>query len=226
MNIHIEKRALATLLYGILSCQCPVTEDVERTLFKEFDKQAGARGAEGWSLEPFLKIADCNPVRTPLHLFLEFCRFARNDPFDFPITHDDVIRYFCSGFHLRAVLAGIDPLRVPFPPGHIVGHMLLPVRLREGASSAVFSLGSHKVRLVNLFTPPGMVENKGWYGVHLGMTITPLSQAQVRMAQAHLGLLPEFEGQVAKAKVVDYSAYQTFGDHRAQIAARYARHLP
>ena len=44
MNIRIEREALRTVLYGILSCQCPVTAKTETALFREF-KSAGGKTA-------------------------------------------------------------------------------------------------------------------------------------------------------------------------------------
>ncbi len=228
MYRSIEKEALQTLLYGILSCQCPVDDEVERSLFEEYINRGGCAADPVLPLAPFLAAATANPVKTPLHLFLDFCRQQEPSPEETSktiITHNDAIRYFCSRFHFSTVMASIDPLEVQDPEAHLFGHLLLPVSLDAGNSSALADLSASPVRLKNIFCPPEMAAQSGsWYGAHLGMIITPLNELQVAMALELLQAIPELMDIARRVQEIDYADYQTFGDYRAHITSRHARH--
>ncbi|MGE4558324.1 MAG: hypothetical protein AB7D07_16095 [Desulfovibrionaceae bacterium] len=221
MSIVIERQALQTMLLGVLSCQCPVDESVERELFRLFRADPAE---EAMDVAPYMAVADKNSVRTPLHLFLEYCRYGRDDPHDFLIANQDAIRYFCSLFHYKSVLAGLDPVSIPDPASHVVGHMLLPVLLDGGASSGSARIGPHTVRLRNLFIPPEVEhEAGGWLGVHFGAAVTVLDEASMKIARDHLGLIEPFETLAGRSPEIDYANCQTFGDHRTRIAMRWER---
>lgn len=224
MNMQIEKEAIETLLYGILSCQCPVTEEVERGLFRTFREFGGQGRGSLLPLAPFLEAAERNPVRTPLHQFLTFCQEQGWEAGKEPLTHNDTIRYFCSRFHFRAILATIDPQRVPDPEGHLLGHMLLPVKLEPDGARAVATVSGSEIRLENIFCPGKIVVPAGaWAGAHLGMIITLLNQARAGLVQELLASIEEIPGFAKRVKGIDYAEYQTFGDHRAAIRDRYER---
>ena len=223
MNIVIERKSIETLLFGILSCHCPVTEETERALFAEFRYSPPE---EFISLTPFLKIADRNPEKTPLHLFMDFCFCNQPDPQNFIMTHDDVVRYFSSKYHFNRILASIDPLTITHPPGHLVGHMLIPVKLENRVKNAEAHFGGKTVRFKNLFLPPEINASPDtWLGLHLGMIITSMSDEQALMAQAHLNLIQELADLAGWIDEVDYAQYQSFGDYRAYVKSRYARHF-
>jgi hypothetical protein len=222
MSIVIERQALQTMLLGVLSCQCPVDESVERALFRLFRADSAEEAVD---MAPYMAVADKNPVRTPLHLFLEYCRYGHDDPHDFRIANQDAIRYFCSLFHYKFVLAGLDPVSAPDPAAHLVGHMLLPVRLDGAASAGSTRIGPHTVRLRNLFVPPEVEHGAdGWLGVHFGVAVTTLDEASAKIARDHLGLIEPFETLAGRSPEIDYANYQTFGDHRTRAAMRWERH--
>ena len=223
MSILIEKEALATLLFGILSCQCPVTSETDQALFREF---RAAPADKFLPLAPFMEIADRNPEKTPLHLFVDFCSYHQPDPDNFAITHDDAIRYFSSRFHFDRILASVNPLTVSHPPGHLVGHMLLPVRLEDGLDRVPARIGDHTVHVKNLFHPAEIRNGQGqWFGLHMGIVVTALSEEQALMARAHLGRIGELTELAARVDEIDYADYQTFGDHQAHVIDRYERNL-
>ena len=129
INIHIERSALRTVLYGILSCQCPVTVETEMALFKEFHSAEG----DLFPLGPFLDIASGNPDKTPLQLFVEFCAFSRENPSNFVIRQDDALRYFASRYHFDRMAGSFDPVNILDPCVHLTGHMLPSSMLRRRA---------------------------------------------------------------------------------------------
>jgi hypothetical protein len=223
MSIIIERNALQTLLMGLLSCQCPVTEKVELELATEF-RASGDNNV--LDLTPYLAIADRNPEKTPLHIFMTFCSFSQPDPHNFTITHDDAVRYFSSRFHFDRVLSSVDPLVIHRPADHLVSHMLLPVVLDSGSFTGEAFFGEKSVRFENVFLPPEIALGPdGWMGLHLGMAITAMSDEQADMARAHLSLIEEMADLAARTDRIDYKNYQGFGDYRAHIMARYERSL-
>ena len=96
MQVKIEKKGLKTLLYTLLSCRCPVTEDTEKMLFREYFR---VQDSEMIDFTSILRIADKNPQKTPIHLLFEFCSYSKDDLSSFAITHNDVIRYLCTNYH-------------------------------------------------------------------------------------------------------------------------------
>ena len=222
MDITITHDALRAMLFGILSCHCPVEGEVERALFETYFARPDA---ELLDLAPYLAVADRNPVRTPLHLFLEFCRYGHDDPNRFAIGLGDVLRYFCSGFHYNAAKASLDPVRIPDPASHLVGHMLLAAR--PGADGTwLASVGGHEIRLRNLFLPPQIETREGGlFGVHFGMLLCGLTGGQAKVVGDHLDLIPELSILAGRIGTIDYARYQAFGSHRDRIAERYGRNF-
>lgn len=218
MDITITHDALRAMLFGILSCHCPVQREVERALFEAFFARPGD---DPLDMAPYLAVADRNPVRTPLHLFLEFCRYGHDDPNRFAIGLEDVLRYFCSRFHYNAAKASLDPVRIPDPASHLVGHMLLAARPIKG-DTWLASVGGHEIRLRNIFLPPQIgAREDGLFGVHFGMVLGGLINGQAKVVEDHLDLLPELSALAGRIGTIDYADYQTFGSHRNSIAERY-----
>jgi len=221
MRITITRDALRAMLFGILSCHCPVTPETEDALFAAFKAEPGAAPL---NLAPYMAAADRNPVRTPLHLFLEFCRYGHDDPARFAIGQEDVIRYFCSRFHYTAALAGLDPVRIPDPASHLAGHLLLVAE--PAGDDWTASVGGRTITLRNLFLPRQIeAQEGGLYAVHFGMVLAALTPARAAIARNHLALIPELAILAERIGVIDYADYQRLGDHREEIAARYERHF-
>ena len=222
MDITITHDALRAMLFGILSCHCPVDREVERALFEAFFARPEA---DPLDFAPCLAVADRNPVRTPLHHFLEFCRYGHDDPNRFAIGLEDVLRYFCSRFHYNAAKASLDPVRIPDSAGHLVGHMLLAARPGKDDTWLV-SVSGHEIKLRNLFLPPQIEAGEdGLFGVHFGMVLGGLTEGQAKVVEDHLDLIPELSALAERVGVIDYADYQTFGSHRDRIAERYARNF-
>lgn len=226
MQITIEKKALQTLLNTILSCKCPVTEETERALFKEY---FNAPDSDPVDFSPVLKAADTNPQKTPVHIMLEFCTYAHDDPFNFTITHNDVIRLFSGRYHLTPLLSNIDPLIVTDTAGFVLSHMLLPCHAieTEGQIQAEYNAGERTVRFLNCVLPPELVlEPDIYFGVHLGTVVTRLNREQVEIVENHLGLMPEFALATGDVTEVDMSSFQRYGNYRAEVINRFKRHFP
>lgn len=223
-NIKIETTALKTILYGILSCQCPVSEKTESSLFAEYRKTP----EEGTvAIAPFLTIADTNPVKTPLHLFVEFASLYREDPFEFTITQDDALRYFSTRPHFDRMLGPINPLTIYDPASHLVGHMMLPVSPGEKDGEYRFEHEGHVIHLKHIVLPPDIAKQKVEdYGVHFGMILTTIDARQKTMLHSHLQFIKEFPQLLERVSEIDYTSYQGLGDYHMHIKRRYERVFP
>ncbi len=239
MSIQIDRAALKTILYGTLSCRCSIATETERALCAAMTRSEGGKprppagpeedADEKLELQPYLDIADRDPARTPLHLFVDFCSYAHEDPDTFVITHDDSLRYFSCRYHFDRMLPGVDPMRIPDPAVHLVGHMLLPVTIVDGENGVCrFRHGDrHDITLRNVFIPPEAAFSAAHsYGFHFGMLLTPLTTRQVTMVERHLGRIPEFSTLAERVREIDYADYQSFGNHHDRIASRYRGAIP
>jgi len=224
MSITIESIALQTVLMGILSCQCPIEEEIEVALMAEFRGHGKTEDRSVIDLTPYQRIADRNPVKTPIHNFTAFCSWGQDDPRHFKICHEDVIRFFSSGYHFEHALAAVDPLAIIDPTAHLVAHMLLPMELSEKGSGGQAAFGDKILNWHNLFCPMEITFKPGdLAGVHLGMVITALNRTQVGIVRAHLNEIEAMPGLIERVQDIDFSGYQTFGDYRSYIRSRYER---
>ncbi len=220
MNIRIEREALRTVLYGILSCQCPVTAKTETALFREF-KSAGGKLL---SLRPYMDIASRNPVKTPLQLFVEFCSFSQGNPLSFVIRQDDALRYFSARYHFDRMTGSLDPLAITDPSAHLTGHMLLPVLPGERKKEFVFSWKGKRILLKDVYIPREYRSDAtGCFGLHFGTILTRLDTRQKRMVELHLESIPEFSIMAERVECIDYARYQGLGDYSSRIASRFER---
>jgi hypothetical protein len=227
MSITIEVKAMKTLLYGIFSCQCPVTPETEKGFVAEyfrFSQQVTA------PIDSFLAVADANPDKTPLHLFVEFCAFAQADPTSFHITEKDLLRYFASRYHFDRIAMAVNPLKVFNPAAHVVGHLLLPVTITEGSGDRMtveFAFRNRRISFENVFRPRDIaVKADACYGFHLGSIVAELDRESEDMVEKHLSSNRDFVGLTKQVHLVDYADYQSFGNYfehtkqRHQIMAR------
>jgi hypothetical protein len=184
-------------------------------------------------LEPFMKIADENPQRTPLYVFVDFCSFSKEDPEDFTITRDDALRYFSSAFHFDHIIASLNPLAIFDPPAHMVAHMLLPVKAAgpvsgtgaPGGGDFLFYLKGHTVRFRHVVVPPSIeiMDSDTLYAFHFGSILTIIDQRQKKMIEAHLLRIEGFRTYLDRVKEIDYLDYQSFGNYHDHIIERYER---
>jgi hypothetical protein len=151
----------------LLSCKCPVSEETERALFQEYHK---VKHQELIDFSALLKVADRNPQRTPLHLVADFCSYSKDSLGEFTITHNDILRYSCTGQHFQNFLRAINPMIVKETSSFMLGHMLVPATLHKEneAISATYQTGERAIRFLNVLLPPEIPwQEDGVYGVHL-----------------------------------------------------------
>ncbi len=225
MPVLMETAAFKAILYGTLSCQCPVTEETERALFAEYFR---CRDREIVDFAPVRAIADRNPARTPVHNMFEIASYGHDDPESFTITTGDALRALGSKFHFNNLARGLDHLTVKDAPSFLVSHMLVPVRLtgRSDGLDAAFNFAGREITFENVFFPPGLARaDQCLYAVHMGAVICRLTEDQAAGLNRHLGLIPEFAFLCGQFSRVDFRDFQYYGDYFSQIEGRFRRHF-
>ncbi len=226
MHITIEKKGLQTLLNMLLSCKCPVTEETERALFEIYHQ---VKDQELIDFSALLKAAEINPQRTPLHLVADFCSWSRDRLSEFTITHNDIIRYSCTGQHFDHFLTAVNPLIIKDTASFMVGHMLVPATLKKenDALVAEYTEGEHTARFLNMLLPPEIPwQYDAVYGVHLGTVLTMLDSEQERMVREHLANIQGFAAIAKDVECIDYQKFQRYGNYQEQVQIRIARNFP
>ena len=225
MAVLIERDAFQTILYGALSCRCPLTEATEVSLFQSlFDwTESDAR-----PFAPIRAIADRNPSRTPIHNLFEVASYRYDDPEKITITFGDALRALGSKFHFNNLVQGLNPLTVRDVPAFLVSHMLVPVRLsgKDEARRIAFASSAGEIVFHPVFFPPGILqEENGLYGLHMGTVICRLTASQAGGLARHLDLIPDFGTLCRHVSRVDFHDFQYFGDYCDQVRQRFRRHF-
>lgn len=221
MPVQIERQGLDTAVRGVLGC-------VVAPLFAEVMQAYRALDAAPLvDYSALLKLAERTGDKTPFHMLLEFASYGQDDPSAFTITHNAVIRLFCTKYHFDFVAKNLlDPMRVQDTSSFLVNHMLLPMRLskQDGQLQGEYRLDGHTMRVAPLIAPPDLeLVGDTIYGVHMGSILTALTEAQIRMIDAQLALSTEFGFIARHVTAVDFSNYQYFGDFHQRIAERHAQ---
>ena len=225
MKIQIEKNGLKTILNTLLSCKCPVEEQVEIAIFKAYHQ---VKNQELIDYGIFLEIADRNPQRTPLHLLADFCSHSKDDLNALTITHNDTIRYSCTGYHFNNFKDSINPLVVKDNASFLVGHMIIPARLKteDGVINAYYNKGRHSIVFYNMLVPPEMTYcERAVYGIHLATAVTLLTTRQEEMVFQHLANISGFDHLLDNVSEVNYCDFQFFGNYREQVQIRINRNF-
>jgi hypothetical protein len=226
MHITIENTGLQTLLNMVLSCKCPVTEETEKALFKVYHQ---VNDLELIDFSELLRVAEINPQPTPLHLVADFCSYSKDSLNEFTITHNDTIRYGCTGQHFKNFLRSVNPMVVTNTASFMLGHMLVPAILRKENETLVaeYTEGAHTARFLNMLLPPEIPwQEDGVYGVHLGTALTLLDREQEQMVRQHLANIEGFATIANDVDVIDYQNFQRYGNYQEQVRVRIARNFP
>jgi hypothetical protein len=218
----IERKALQTLLYTMLTCPCPVEEKHERALVDAFLSS----DADSLDYDVFLSIADRNPVPTPLHLFLRFLADGRDIPFASDIVFSDVLRYFGGHYHWERSIQSFDPLAMRDSASYLIGHMFLPVAVVSGSEGrkALWQSDEVSVLFTETLAFPGVpLAEDGLFALHLGGLVARLSVAEAEMLQQHVLLLKDMVRLARETPEIDCSRFYFGRDHREATLFRLER---
>ncbi|POR04687.1 hypothetical protein AU468_02955 [Alkalispirochaeta sphaeroplastigenens] len=225
MGIMIEYGAVRTVLYGTISCQCPVTPETDQALFTALGQVPPRERREDHPLplEPFLEAATQNPVKTPLQLCAEFASFSRDDPREFTLTRGDALRYFSCRYHFDRMLQGLRPLEVHHLPSFLTSHMILPVTPADETTVLYQpARGDRSITFTPVFAPPSIGLSPGkLYGLHFGMILTELSPDQAELVELHLARIPELQSLMREVSRVDFSAFPGSENHFLRVRQRW-----
>lgn len=225
MTIMIETAAYKAILFGTLSCKCPVTQETEAAFFEEYFRMSDSQSTEFARIK---SIADNNPENTPVHNLLEIASYGHDDPTSFTITTGDVLRALGSQFHFKNMVGNLSHMIVRDVPSFLVSHMLVPARLVVFAETvrAIYPSPSGEIFFDNIFVPPDIEWNEDdTYAVHMGTVICTLLPSQVENLHAHLGMISDFENLCSQCDRVDFKDFQFYGDYYHQVQERFQRYF-
>lgn len=221
----IEVAAYKAILFGTLSCRCPVTLEIESAFFEEYYR---IRNSQITEFAPIKAIADRNPVKTPVHNLLEIASYGHDDPTDFTITLSDVLRALGSQFHFNNMIGNLNHMTVRDVPSFLVSHLLVPMRLALLGEriQAIYTFKRQKIFFKNIFVPTDIKwDEDTLYAVHMGTVICSLSPVQAENLQAHLDLISDLEHLCSQFERVDFSDFQYYGNYYRQVKDRFQRYF-
>lgn len=228
MQIYIETRAMRVFINTLLSCRCPVSQEVEKEIVGLY---LSGKDKLYIDFARVLEIADKMNCETPFHRLKEFIIYYINDlGQELFITLDDVYRHFCTMFHWRVVEKSLfnGYENIIDIPSWFVGHMILPVVIKreKGEYMAEYTFGNRIINLKNIFVPEdiNIIQNMQ-YAIHLASVVSPLGKHDFKMISLHLEEIPLFRLFREKLESIDYSDFQRFGDYRKTCENRYAKYF-
>ncbi|MBU2511106.1 hypothetical protein KJ966_07200 [bacterium] len=221
MTIKIETPALGAFLFGILSCKCPISEENEQRLFTKYQQ---SRGTTEVDFSPFLEISKQNIQRTPIDNLFDFCSYAADDPASFNITGNDVLRYLGSGYHYKMVLAANPDIETT-NPGLLFSHILTPVRLSlQGNKPCVlYEDPQCTIQFNSVIIPDELLHTDGFYGHHMGVIISRLTDEQAKMVFDHQALIDGLSAVKKSIKEIDFKKIRPYGNHFDSVVKRFNR---
>ena len=225
MTIMIETAAYKAILFGTLSCKCPVTQETEAAFFKEYFRICDLKTVDFAKIK---SIADGNLAKTPIHNLLEIASYGHDDPTDFTITTGDVLRALGSQFHFNSMVGNLNYRTVRDVPSFLVSHLLVPARLVvfKNTVLARYASPSGEIHFENVFVPPDLEWNKDdEYAIHMGTVICTLLPFQVKNLNAHLALIADFEYLCSQCSRIDFKDFQLYGDYQRRVQARFQRYF-
>jgi len=227
MILEIETEAAKSLLKVLLSCRCPIKEEVEEKIVHYYLSQ---KNQPSFDFRKIIEIADESDSDTVFHRLRDFCLYSKNNLDEIVITKEDVYRHFCSAFHWKVVEDALvsSYKDIKDIPSWFVGHMLLPVKLKERNKSicAEYSTSDLKVQLLNIFTPSDIkFKSNGLYSMHFASVISEINPAQFGMINQQLESIERFIEFRNDVKEIDYSDFQKFGDYRKFCETRYHKYF-
>ena len=218
----IERKALQTLLYTMLTCPCPVGEEHERALVEAFLSSED----DPLDFGAFLSIADRNPLPTPLHLFLRFFADGRETPLADDIVFSDILRYFGGHYHWERSIQSFDPLTMRDSASYLIGHMFLPVVPVPGSEGRQALWKSPEVSVLfkeTILFPGVPLAEDGLYALHLGGLVASLSRSEAEMLQRHALLLKDMLRLASETPEIDCSRFYFGKNHRESTLFRLRR---
>ena len=235
MDIKIDNKGFEMLLRMLLSCRCPLKDEIENKLVSLYYSKKNEEYIDYNSLislgDEQLQLDECKQKSTDtvFHRLKEFCLYSINDlDKEIIITEEDVYRHFCTNFHWRHVeryfLKNFD--KIENLSSWFVGHMLLPITLKHEDNSVIgeYSFFDRKIILRNIYISPNIpIEMNGYYCIHFAAIISKVNEDQFNMIFKHLEENKLFKQYRQDLKIIDYKNYQRFGNYYEIVKNRYKK---
>lgn len=227
MILEIETGAAKSLLRVLLSCQCPIKDEEEKKIVEYYRSQ---KNQMTFDFQSIVDIASESGENTVFHRLRDFCLYSKNNLDKITITEEDVYRHFCSAFHWKVVEEALGSSYKDLRDirSWFVGHMLLPVKLKEENRLiyAEYSTPGNKICLSNIFIPSDIkFKSDGLYSMHFASVISIVTPAQFKMINQQLESIKRFVEFRRDIDEIDYSDFQKFGDYGKLCETRYSRYF-
>jgi hypothetical protein len=110
-------------------------------------------------------------------------------------------------------------------PGLLLSHILVPVSVQAAPDgfSAVYENRDTEVRFSPIVVPETLEMTRRYYALHMGVVLCGLSEEQIRMITTHQVLIRDLQAVARRIEAVDFTRFPPFGDHLAQVLARFRR---
>ena len=228
MEFKIKRSALKCLLNCLLSCRCPISDNIEEELI---DFYKSSEGEYEVNYESVVAIAEKEGRETVFHRLREFCTYSIDNFSNLPvISVNDVLRHFCTIFHWHLVENALPKSykQLIDIQTWFVSHMLLPVELtmNDGKVQGTFTDFDGCLILRNIFLPPDIPLSEGSvYCVHFASVIAEVSRHQFDLLNSHLDDIEEFKIFRKQISEIDYLHFQQFGDYQSICRERYTKYF-
>jgi len=231
MMLEIETEAAKILLKILLSCQCPITSEMEKEITNYFLSQ---QDKASLNFQKMIDITGGLNANTVVRRLRDCCFYYKNNLDDVLITKEDVYRHFCNASHWKinedtlATFPSDANMLITDMPAWLVGHMLLPVKLKQESNSvyAEYAGLGFRLQLYNIFTPSDInIEENTLYSIHFASVISEITSAQSKMISQQLENNAQFIEFRNKTKSIDYSNFQRYGDYRKFCENRYCKYF-
>lgn len=227
MNLKIEREAAKVLLNVLLSCRCPIKENVEK---KIVDYYISKNKEQTFDFQRMITLAEESDGDTVFHRLRDFCLYSRNDLNEVTVTSEDVYRHFCSTFHWKVIEDALisSYKNIKDIPTWFVGHMLLPVTLKKqnNATYAEYCFPDLRILIKNIFVPAEIkIHENGIYAIHFASIISEINPTISRMIGQQLESINRFVEFRKDIVEIDYLDFQRFGDYGEFCRKRYLKYF-
>lgn len=229
MNILITTKAFKILLNVLLSCRCPISNEVEEKIIEYY--KTGYL-SDTLDYNELLKIAEQEDKETVFHRLKEFCLYSVDDlSKKYIISENDVLRHFSTGFHWRTIKDNLSSgyQKLTDIPSWFLSHMLMPIKL-IGEGEIIFGKYERNNKEIyhrSIFIPKDLSLdfNDSYYCIHFGCVISEITQQQYDMIFRQLGEIEHFEDLMGRVREIDFKDFQSYGNYSEMCKKRYLKYF-
>jgi TusA-related sulfurtransferase len=225
--LEIEKEAAKLLINVMLSCQCPVSTKAEKEIVQYYQSQISKPYLD---FKQIINFAEESADETVFHRLRDFCLCFKKNADTLVITKEDVYRHFCSPEHWKiaegALIEAYTNKKgfITDVPAWLIGHMLLPVKLKQEKNEAYaeYSSSNFNIKILNLFIPSELkIKEDTFYSIHFASIISEITSTESKMINRQLETIDSFIKYRKETKLIDYNHFQKYGNYKRICEKRY-----